>query len=161
MIIIGIDPGMDGAVVAIQGDTREIITVTDFPTLPAGKGRDYDIPAMAEVLRTSIPANRATVILEQAQPMPTQGVASTFNFGRGFGIWLGILGALEIPYRTVSPNEWTKRIFSGLPGKGKERSVQFARRMFPTIELVPPGCRKPRYGRADAACLAYCGALVV
>ncbi len=37
MIIIGIDPGMDGAVVAIQGDTREIITVTDCPTLPAGR----------------------------------------------------------------------------------------------------------------------------
>lgn len=157
MIIIGIDPGMDGAVVAIQGDTREIITVTDCPTLPAGKGRDYDIPAMAEVLRTSILANMATVILEQAQAMPKQGVASTFNFGRGFGIWLGILGALEIPYRTVRPSQWTKRIFSGLPGKGKERSVQFARRMFPALELVPPGCRKPRDGRADAACLAYYG----
>lgn len=97
----------------------------------------------------------------QINPILTRGTSYNHGLpnapGRGFGIWLGILGALEIPYRTVRPSQWTKRIFSGLPGKGKERSVQFARRMFPALELVPPGCRKPRDGRADAACLAYYG----
>ncbi len=87
------------------------------------------------------------MILEQAQAMPKQGVASTYNFGRGFGIWLGILGALEIPYRTVRPSQGRKDL-QWAPRKGKERSVQFARRMFSRPRTGPTGCRKPRDGRA-------------
>ena len=157
MIIIGIDPGMCGAIAAVDASTREIVRVEDCPVIPAGKGSEYDIGSMADLIRSIAIGGRAMVILEQAQAMPKQGVTSTFHFGRGYGIWLGILGALGIPYRTVRPCEWTREVFKGLPGKGKERSILFASRAFPGIELVPEGCRKPRDGRADAACLAYYG----
>ncbi len=157
MVYIGIDPGMTGAVVAIR-DTLEVWAVADTPTFRAGKGREYDIPEMAAILRGMILASEAQVVLERAQPMPKQGVSSTFNFGRGYGIWEGILGALGVRYRTVRPGEWTKKVLNGLPGKGKARSIQFARQMFPDLELIPEGCRVPRDGRADAACLSYYGA---
>lgn len=161
MIIIGIDPGMKGAVVAINGKTRELLRVSDCPTLKIGKTADYDIPEMASLLRGFSLGGPTMAILEQAQSMPDQGVASMFATGRGYGIWLGILGALEIPYQTVRPCVWTRRLFKGLPGNGKERGILFASRTFPGIELVPKGCRKPRDGRSDAACLAYYGALLV
>ena len=155
MISIGIDPGMSGAVVAIGG-MGDVILCEDVPTFSVDKGREYNIPAMADMIRGVALSRECLVTLERAQAMPKQGVASTFQFGRGYGIWLGILGAIGVPYQTVRPNEWT-RILKGLPGKGKERSILFASQHFPDIELVPGGCRKPRDGRADAACLAWWG----
>jgi crossover junction endodeoxyribonuclease RuvC len=91
--------------------------------------------------------------------MPGQGVTSTFSTGYGFGLWAGILGTLEIPFRTVRPSSWVRCVLDGAPGQGKGRSVAFASKMFPAAELVPPGRRKPMDGRADALCLAYWGLL--
>ena len=91
---------------------------------------------------------RRLVTLEQAQSMPGQGVTSTFSTGRGFGIWEGVLGALDVSYRTVRQSVWVKRVLAGTPGEGKERSIRFALQMFPGFELTPEGSRKPRDGRA-------------
>jgi crossover junction endodeoxyribonuclease RuvC len=113
---------------------------------------------MADAIRHLSLFGDAVVILEQAQAMPHQGVSSTFATGRGFGIWEGVLSALDVPYRTVRPSVWTKKVLAGTPGEGKARSIQFALRMFPGAEITPKGCRVPRDGRADALCLAYFGA---
>lgn len=157
MIFVGIDPGKSGAVLAIKS-TLEIILVADTPTLKGRKGREYDIPEMAATLRRATLGRPCEVVIERVHSMPSQGVVSTFSFGMGYGIWLGILGALELPYRQVRPSDWMKHLLKGMPGEGKERAILFARQMFPALELVPPGCRVARDGRADAACLAYYGA---
>ena len=159
MIVIGIDPGISGAVAAVDSETRELLRVADTPVFNVQKGREYDISGMADLLRSIILGNPARVVIERAQPMPGQGVTSTFSTGMGYGIWIGLLGALEIPYSSVRPCEWTRKLFKGVPGEGKARSILLASQTFPGIELVPPGCRKPRDGRADAACLAYCGVI--
>jgi crossover junction endodeoxyribonuclease RuvC len=152
-VSIGIDCGFKGAVAAINAQTLEVIEVTDTPVV----NKTYDVSEMAAVIRHMSLLGVAVVTLEQAQAMPHQGVSSTFSTGRGFGIWEGILGALDVPYRTVRPHVWTKRVLAGTPGEGKERAVSFALRMFPGCELTPKGSRKPRDGRADALCLAYYG----
>ena len=155
-ITIGIDPGLSGAVAAID-EKYNVLGLEDVPTIKAGGKTLYDVEKMAALLRRFALLGAALVILEQAQAMPGQGVSSTFSIGHGFGIWCGILGALELPYRAVRPPVWTKKVLSGCPGQGKDRSIGFAMRMFPGVELVPPGCRKPRDGRADALCLAHWG----
>lgn len=157
MIVIGIDPGLSGAVAAVDSETRILLRVADTPVFNVQKGWEYDISGMADLLRSIILGNPARVVIERAQPMPGQGVTSTFSTGMGYGIWIGLLGALEIPYSSVRPCEWTRRLLKGVPGEGKARSILLASQTFPGIELVPPGCRKPRDGRADAACLAYYG----
>jgi crossover junction endodeoxyribonuclease RuvC len=158
-ISIGIDPGIKGAVAAIDAQTLEVIEILDTPAVTSGGERLYDISEMAAIIRRVSLLGAAVVTLECAQAMPGQGVTSTFSTGRGFGIWEGILGALDVPYRTVRPIVWTKRVLAGVSGEGKERSIRFALRMFPGCELTPEGSRKPRDGRADALCLAYYGTL--
>jgi crossover junction endodeoxyribonuclease RuvC len=132
-----------------------VIEVTDTPVVEGM----YDISEMAAVIRHMSLLGVAVVTLEQAQAMPGQGVTSTFSTGRGFGIWEGVLGALDVPYRAVRPSAWVRKVLAGVPGEGKERSIRFALRMFPGCELVPKGSRKPRDGRSDALCLAYYGAV--
>jgi crossover junction endodeoxyribonuclease RuvC len=156
-ISIGIDPGIYGAIAAVSVSTLEVLEIMDMSTITAGGKKVFDITAMASVLRHVGLLGDAVVILEQAQAMPGQGVSSTFSTGRGAGIWEGVLGTLELPYRTVRSSVWTKRVFTGVSGQGKTRAIQFVMRMFPGTELIPPGCRAPRDGRADALCLAYFG----
>jgi crossover junction endodeoxyribonuclease RuvC len=152
-VSIGIDPGIRGAIAAINAQTLEAIEVIDTPVA----GKAYDISEMAAAIRRMSLLGVAVVTLEQAQAMPGQGVSSTFSTGRGFGIWEGVLGALDVPYRVVRPCVWTKKVLAGVPGEGKERSIRFALQMFPGCELTPKGSRKPRDGRADALSLAYYG----
>ncbi|MDR1979554.1 MAG: hypothetical protein LBQ42_12540 [Synergistaceae bacterium] len=158
MVIVGIDPGLSGGIAAID-ENLHVLNLLDTPTISTDGKRFYDVVKMASMADTF---RRITgsllVVLEQAQAMPGQGVTSTFSTGYGFGLWCGILGTLELPYRTVRPSVWTRKVLTGIPGEGKARSVNFAMRMFPTAELIPPGCRKPRDGRSDALCLAYWGA---
>jgi crossover junction endodeoxyribonuclease RuvC len=156
-VSIGIDPGINGAIAAINPVSMEVLGLVDTPTI---KKKLYDIGAMAEIIRGMSLLGSEIATLEQAQAMPGQGVTSTFSTGRSFGLWEGILGALDVPFRTVRPAIWTRRVLEGVCGQGKERSILFAMRMFPGAELIPSGCRSPRDGRADALCLAYYGALV-
>jgi crossover junction endodeoxyribonuclease RuvC len=156
-VSIGIDPGIKGAIAAIDAHTLEVIEVADTPVIASGNKRLYDISEMTAIIRRVSLPGTAVVTLECAQAMPGQGVTSTFSTGRGFGIWEGILGALDVPYRTARPIVWAKRVLAGVSGKGKERAIRFALRMFPGCELTPKGSRKPRDGRADALCLAYYG----
>lgn len=158
-IIIGIDPGLKGAIAAIDAEKMELLEIVDCPTNKNAGKPIYNIAAMAHTIRRMSLLGDAIVILEQAQSMPGQGVTSMFSVGRSMGIWEGILAALDVSYRTVRPCVWTRRLFTGLPGKGKFRSIQFVLRMFPGIELTPQRCRKPKDGRADAACLAYWGSV--
>jgi crossover junction endodeoxyribonuclease RuvC len=157
---IGIDPGINGGIAAIEPGTLKVIRLADCPTVRVGKGQDYDIVGMGDLLRqVCIPG--AVVTLERAQAMSkggmVQGTVSMFSFGMGYGIWLGLLGGLGIPYRTVRPATWTGALLRGMTGDGKARAIRLAMTMFPGAALVPQGCRKPRDGRADALCLAYYG----
>ena len=154
-VSVGIDPGLKGAIAAINSQTLEVIGVSDTPVVEG----QYDASEMATGIRHLALFGTAVVTLEQSQAMPGQGVTSTFSTGRGFGIWEGVLGALDVPYRVVRPSVWTKKVLAGVSGEGKERSIRFALRMFPGCELTPPGSRKPRDGRADALSLAYYGTL--
>jgi crossover junction endodeoxyribonuclease RuvC len=156
-ISIGIDPGLSGGIAAINAGSLEVLEIMDTPVITSEGKRLYDIVGMADIIRHLSHFGDAVVILEQAQAMPGQGAVSTFSIGRSLGLWEGILAALDVPYRTVRPSVWTKKILAGVPCEGKARSLGFAMRMFPGAELTPKGSRKPRDGRSDALCLAYYG----
>lgn len=147
MIFIGIDPGKQGAIAAL-----DFTLVGRKPILFAGSinhGKDYNIPDMVELLKHFKPRD-PLVVIERATARPGQGVVSMFTFGKGYGIWLGILAALGIPYQVVHPSVWTKRMLLGSSGAGKNRGVQIARQLFPQWQ---PKTKKEE-GYADAILLA-------
>ena len=45
-------------------------------------------------------------VVERVHSMPRQGEASTFSFGCSFGVVLGVLGAMGIPFELVAPKVW-------------------------------------------------------
>ena len=155
---LGIDPGLSGAVTALD-NKGVLLWVEDTPTVKAGKKTIYDAPRMASILSRE---KGVTVTIEQAQGMPGQGITSTFRIGEGFGLWLGLIAALGIPFFTVRPATWQKAMFRMVAtgSTTKEKSVTLAKQIFPEIRLVPEGCRKPKDGRSDAALIARYGWLI-
>ena len=99
-LIIGIDPGISGAiaVIDVKNDTVEVF---DVPTIKvesssrkktARKKGEYDKPGMSSLLG-KYSKRKVAVVMEQVHAMPGQGVTSMFNFGRGVGLWEGMFAA--------------------------------------------------------------------
>ncbi|SRR5712692_10471376 len=152
MHIVGLDPGLSGAIAVLALDGT-LEGLGDTPTLTVqvqrGQKQVHDCPGMVALLQPYA-GQPAHVLIEEAQPMPGQGVTSTFQIGKGYGLWLGILAALQLPYTTIRPAIW-KKAFS--LGKDKEASRLRAMQLFPRADLR----RKKDHGRAEALLLAYYG----
>jgi len=163
-VFLGIDPGKDGAVVALNEDgtvASSWLTARDF-TIRLGKGskRDYTETRMAMAMEWL--ANKYDVqlaVIERQWARPKQGVSSTFSSGYGYGLWKGILASKGIRFIEVSPNTWTSKILRDVPGDGKNRSVYAVMNRVPDLDLTPGKKRKPHDGLADACCLALYGAV--
>ena len=91
-------------------------------------------------------------MIEAVHSMPKQGVASSFSFGRGLGIWEGILSAYSIPYVKVSPQRWKKEMLADMPRDNKDSSRIAATRLFPNASDML--ARKKDDGRAEALLMA-------
>jgi crossover junction endodeoxyribonuclease RuvC len=153
----GIDNGKDGGLVIMREDGAQIEGWV-MPTFDDG----IDMVELLRVLREEwLSLTRALrpsalfVVLEKAQSMPKQGVASSFKYGRGYGAAEMALISLQIPYQLVPPLTWQKPMLHGMPGSDtKARSVNKCRQALPTLDLMPGRRRKPHDGLADAACMA-------
>lgn len=92
-----------------------------------------------------------TLAVERSQPMPRQGVRSVFTYGVHFGGFEVMAACLGLRYVTIRPTEWKKAL--GL-NSDKTSSIIEAERLFPSVDLVPKGCRKPSDGIAEALLIA-------
>jgi crossover junction endodeoxyribonuclease RuvC len=160
--VIGIDPGLDGAVAMVR--EQRLVSVEIVPTIKLGKGskRDYDVSGMVRMLEMLHEHSGVWIFLEKQQAMPKQGVSSTFKTGRGFGLWEGIIAALGISLTIVHPRAWHSRMCKGIAGDAKARSILTAQRMFPETDFRKSArARVPHNGKTDAACIARYGWLEV
>jgi crossover junction endodeoxyribonuclease RuvC len=156
MTIIGIDPGQTGAVAAIFPDGKVMLIDTPTEIQKKGKGSktEYLPSNMAGVLRPLLNDPFGVhCYIEKVGAMPGQGVTSMFGFGKGFGLWLGILAALNIPYTLVTPQAWKKLMMMGQSDKDAARGR--AQQLFPHVAGLMT--RKKDIGRADALLIAEYG----
>ena len=149
---IGIDPGLSRAV-AVLGIDGVLLALHDVPILTLSTSRgsrtEYDVPGLVALL-APYRGTQTHVIIEESQAMPGQGVRSMWITGYGYGIWVGVLAALQMPYTTVRPAIWKRAL--GL-GKDKEAARLRAMQLYPQADLR----RKKDHGRAEALLLGYYG----
>ena len=160
-IYIGIDPGISGAVAFI--DKKQVIA-NDIPTIPITVGnknkQGYNIKGMVDLLKP-YKDKKHHIILEKVWAMPGQGVTSMFNFGMGYGIWLGILDALEMDYTCVPAQTWKKELLNHLIHKDMSKQEKKKQALIHVPVLYPKAAelvkRQKDLGRADAILLAEYG----
>ena len=144
-VIVGIDPGVSGAVVWMNDHGRHMGLVCDMPTIEIRGKRIVDGAGLAEQLQRF---GISMVVLEHVQGVQQSGATSAFSFGRGFGIIEGVIAGLKLPSTLVRPQVWTRAMSVG-SDKGAHRDA--ARRRWP--ECAELFARVRDDGRADAALL--------
>jgi crossover junction endodeoxyribonuclease RuvC len=157
-VILGIDPGLDGAL-ALYDPATAALQVEDMPTftLPKGKGerREVDAYALGRIIGDWSQSIKA-VWLEHVSSSPQQGVTSAFTFGRSYGVVEGVCAANFLSMVKVTPQAWKRHY--GLKGGVQNKDASIAK----ASSLLPRSTgfwtRKKDNGRAEAALIALYGA---
>jgi len=153
MLIIGIDPGINGAICLFKDG--KIVDVFEMPKMAVGKKNKSQVNASQifnEIQKAVEGEDKTKVIavIEQVSAMPGQGVTSMFNFGQSFGILKGICTAMQLPMYFVRPTKWKK--YFNLLNSEKDASRTRAIEIFPYFSSQLS--RKKDSNKADAILIA-------
>ncbi len=137
IVAIGIDPGKDGAMVALN-EKREVLS----------RLIKLDQEQIARKWPVQAAKNwpQAQIFIERAQSMPLNKASAMFNYGSGYGYLRGILAMTGLAHTLVPPAAWSKHMHAGTKivtklkngvekVDTKARSLEAARNLFPDVEL--------------------------
>jgi hypothetical protein len=144
MLVMGVDPGVHGAIVVIDNQTfYDSSALIKFWEMPMdGKGKHaYDIPAIVEIISTS---GVELLVVEQ--------VTRPASLVRCMGIFEAIGITLGIKVMTARPQVWKKhyRLTAA-----KTESIALAKEKWPNLE--PALRKKVSDGIAEAALIGDWG----
>ena len=132
MKIIGIDPGLSGAIAILENN--KVLNIFEIPVMAEGKKnkRQLNSAQLVKIISDNTEENEeVSVVVEQVNAMPGQGVTSMFNFGQTFGAIKGICAALGLPIYFVRPAKWKKHF--ELINSSKDASRTKAIEMYPSL----------------------------
>ena len=151
MKIIGIDPGLSGAIAVLENN--KVLNMFDMPVMSEGKKnkRQLNSALLVALIKENIENSKeVSVVVEQVNAMPGQGVTSMFNFGQTFGAIKGVCAALGLPIFFVRPSKWKKHF--ELINSSKDSSRTKAIEMYPS--LSDDLARKKDVNKSDAILIA-------
>ena len=151
MKIIGIDPGLSGAIAILENN--KIKELFEMPVMPEGKKnkRQLNSAQLVKLLKDNFDKKEEiSVVVEQVNAMPGQGVTSMFNFGQTFGAIKGVCAALGLPIFFVRPAKWKKHF--ELINSSKDASRTKVIEMYPSIS--DKLSKKKDVNKSDAVLIA-------
>ena len=151
MKIIGIDPGLSGAIAVLENN--KVLNLFDMPVMSEGKKnkRQLNSAHLVNLIKENINLDEeVSVVVEQVNAMPGQGVTSMFNFGQSFGILKGVCTAMQLSMYFVRPAKWKK--YFNLLNSEKDASRTRAIEIFPYFSSQLS--RKKDTNKADAILIA-------
>jgi len=143
-LYLGIDPGASGGLCLLNANGI-IIDVLPIPDT------EHDVGEYLREFHQQI----HYAAIEFVQAFPGQGVSSSFNFGRNYGFWRGLLVAYRIPFHEVTPRKWQQIVgVPALPKRKEKRGTTAkknitkaaAQRLWPSVKFT--------HATADAALIA-------
>lgn len=137
--IIGIDPGMSGAVAVISKSGAVEVRRRKNNTLA-------DLKAFIE----SYDLTNTMAYLEQVHAIPGKRMSSSnsFKFGQSYGEYVGLLSGIGVAFQYVRPQRWMKSL-SCLTKGDKNVTKKKAQELFPTLTIT--------HDTADALLIAEYG----
>ena len=176
-IFIGIDGGLQGGIAVI---TKNHTFGTIIPTYSVEvkgkrgwtKRKRYDLPMLRrffvcyacyvdECHNQEYDVTQCHVTLEEAFPMPAQGIVSQYSVGLGYGIFQGLLTGLGMNYVTVHPKKWQSEFkirTNEENGSTKDQALAVCEELFPNVNLLASERSTiPHKGIVDAFLIAEYG----
>lgn len=139
--ILGIDPGQHGGFCFRDVKQSEYIDIYSY-----NKITPHDIAEIVTDEKTACQLCGIPIkaFIEEVHSMPHDGKASAFSFGKNYGMWLGILTALKIPFEEIPPAKWQaglKLRVRGMDYNIKKRALkEAAQKRFPNAQLTLDTC---------------------
>lgn len=154
MLIVGIDPGVSGALVLLDGTA--LVDAVPMPTVEIETGKRKRREIVDERVRETLDSwGPHLAVIEKVHAMPDQGVTSMFSFGAGWGLVRGICCGLGIPRELITPQTWKKIMLAGYPDDAEEL---VASQLWPGVKWAEYAPTKAgRAGLFDAALIAEAG----
>lgn len=146
MTTLGIDPGFKGGL-AFLTDTRTAVAY-NMPVEKRPNGKTYLDPH--ETVRLIELHGPVEAWIEDVYSSPQMGVTSSFSFGEGKGTLIGILAALRVPVRLVSPAVWKREMRLS---SAKDEAKRLARGIFGGPKVLSTE------GKCEAALIGLYGLL--
>lgn len=122
MRIVGIDPGLTGALAVMEA--APFATIQDLTPMPI-LDKKVQGNQVADILRAWKPD---MVVIEDLHAMPRGAIAS-FSLGWSCGVVTGVVQTLSYPFTRLRPNAWKMAV--GLRGKDKNASRLLATELWP------------------------------
>lgn len=165
MNVIGIDPGLSGAI-ALISDDNQVHYFWDMPTITVLKQSSrskkddmFDIPRTIQLIKELAESwTPIQAYLEWNTAWGGEGVLSAVKIGEGRMLIGCLCQSVGIPWHKIAPQSWTKAL--KVSGKKEATAIaqryELACRLYPSIasELVTPRGRKLD-GRIDALLIAH------
>ena len=151
MKIIGIDPGLSGAIAVLED--IKVLSLFEMPVMAEGKKnkRQLNSAQLVNIIKENTnDEEEIAVIVEQVNAMPGQGVTSMFNFGQTFGAIKGVCAALGLPIFFVRPSKWKKHF--ELINSSKDSSRTKVKEMYPSLSSQL--AKKKDVNKSDAILIA-------
>jgi len=156
-VIIGIDNGISGALVAISSAHGSIIGMTTMPSVKHKSRNEVNVRAvhlwLSEVTGGNL--SNADYVIEEPNnsrtPSTAYSVASSFHSLRGF------FETKMLRYSRITPQSWQKYMLGKVPkGETKAYALAKANEIWPDERwLATPRCKTPHEGLVDAALIAF------
>ena len=148
MIAVGIDPGKSGGLVKIHSKNYEC-SMHKCPDTTQGMSSLLK-NAKDSAFKDNLPI---LVAIEKVHAFPTDARSSAFKFGMNYGMWLGIIGSLNIPLVQVTPQMWMKS-YAPLPKIKQERKKKIKEIATEIFEDIYNNEKRITYAISDAALIA-------
>lgn len=147
--MLGVDPGMRGAIALVVADRCD--DIFDMPLTKKHSGRN-EVDVAAIICALSLWSSKYELtrcLIERTNAMPGQGVSGMFSMGDSFGVVRAIATVFCNYVDFVSPQKWKTAM---LLTKDKDYSITVAKKKFPSAH--PFLTLKKHEGRAEALLLA-------
>lgn len=151
---VGIDPGHDGAIVAVDSAGR-LRGYFDMPTSKASANQRRrllvadcwrQLVQLVDTLRELDEDGQVFVCLEDVGSWARGRIAAN-SLGFASGVWTALCAVAHLPLTRATPREWKESLF-GDKSADKAKAQRLASEIFPDLPI------DGRPDRADAACLA-------
>jgi len=154
-VIIGIDNGISGAMVAISAYHGKVIDKILMPTRPSDKSRECDAAAVCEWIVRSTHTDDIAVALETPSKH-SPGTLALCSMWDCYGAIRGILEAYGIKHVRIAPRTWQAEMLGKVPkGETKAYARAKAREIWANEDwLATPRSKKAHEGFIDAALIA-------
>lgn len=151
MKIMGIDPGLTGAVFVYNTDSHEF----QSHRLESLNGK-IDVQSLASFFLRQSPDH---IFVEEIFLSGREGGRSAMTIGSNYGRIMAVVEGSQIPYTEVMPRVWQRAL--GLKGGSREIIKQSAQELavkrFTLLPFLFGKSKKPHDGCTDAACIALYG----